>query len=154
MGNIQKVEGERSNVRTEQSTVTEQVTSAKTNQRTYQTLIEETERNLRKQQHDIQRLEQRIETLREELSAPFNKTLTDEEIAQLDSLGDGIEIAREKLQAASREKMQIQGETTALENELNENLLKQQDDLSKQLADMNDDELAENVTDCYCFLLK
>jgi len=144
LGNIQKVEGERSNVRTEQSTVTEQVTSAKTNQRTYQTLIEETERNMRKQQHDIQRLEQRIETLREELSAPFNKTLTDEEIGQLDTLADEIEIAREKLQAASREKMQIQGETTALENELNENLLKQQDDLSKQLADMNDDELAEN----------
>jgi len=145
LGSLQKVEGERSNVRTEQSTVTEQVTSAKTNRRTYQTLIEETQRSLRKQEHDIGRLEQKISTLREELSSPFNKTLTDEEIEQLSSLGDEIEAAHEKLQIASREKMQIQGETTSLENELNENLLKQQDDFSKQLADMNDDELAENL---------
>jgi len=145
LGSLQKVEGERSNVRTEQSTVTEQVTSAKTNRRTYQTLIEETQRSLRKQEHDIGRLEQKISTLREELSSPFNKTLTDEEIEQLSSLGDEIEAAHERLQIASREKMQIQGETTSLENELNENLLKQQDDFSKQLADMNDDELAENL---------
>jgi len=148
LGEIQKSEGTRSTLRDSRQEAQDNVKSEISKSKIVKSRLKSSDVQLRKRETEIQRLAQKIGKLKEELSAEFKTDLTDKEMQEIEQLTNEVQNLQEQLKKASEVKIQAEAQVQDLENELVENLLKQKEDLERELADSTNEELKESVQKC------
>lgn len=103
------------------------------------------QRALRNLDTNLSALESQVNALEAEMSSPFQKVLTAEEEAQLETLGSTVQNLRRQYSELSSRRSELEARKSVLEVELRENLYPRLDQLSSQELDLRDDAIQGNL---------
>ncbi|KAJ5777579.1 hypothetical protein N7520_000825 [Penicillium odoratum] len=141
VGELQKLEQQRHQVQNSSGPLRQELRSKRDLLQNKNDTLETKRRALRNVTANLAALNDQVSAFQAELSSPFQKSLTDEEEAHLESLSGTAQDLRRQYQEISSKRSELEARKSVLEVELRENLNPRLDQLVNRDIDMADDEV-------------
>ncbi|KAJ5637736.1 hypothetical protein N7490_007615 [Penicillium lividum] len=141
VGELQKLEQQRHQVQNSSGPLRQELRSKRDLLQNKNDTLETKRRALRNVTANLAALNDQVSAFQSELSSPFQKSLTDEEEAHLESLSGRAQDLRRQYQEISSKRSELEARKSVLEVELRENLNPRLDQLVNRDIDMADDEV-------------
>ncbi|RDW76770.1 chromosome segregation protein SMC [Aspergillus mulundensis] len=139
VGELQKLEQQRHQVQNSSGPLRQELKSKRDLLQKQNDNLDAKRRALRNVEGNLAALKDQVDAFEAELSSPFQKALTDEEEARLESLSSEVKEYRQQYQELSSQRSELETRKSILEVELRENLNPRLDQLVSQDADMADE---------------
>ncbi|KAL4906719.1 chromosome segregation protein sudA [Aspergillus multicolor] len=139
VGELQKLEQQRHQVQNSSGPLRQELKSKRDLLQKQNDNLDAKRRALRNIEGNLAALKDQVDAFEAELSSPFQKALTDEEEARLESLSSEVTEYRQQYQELSSQRSELETRKSVLEVELRENLNPRLDQLVSQDADMADE---------------
>ncbi|KAJ6090355.1 hypothetical protein N7486_009170 [Penicillium sp. IBT 16267x] len=145
VGELQKLEQQRHQVQNSSGPLRQELRSKRDLLQNKNDTLDAKRRALRNVEANLAALKDQVSAFQAELSSPFQKSLTDEEEAHLESLSGTAQDLRRQYQELSSKRSELEARKSVLEVELRENLNPRLDQLVNRDIDMADDEVQGNL---------
>ncbi|KAL4760010.1 chromosome segregation protein SMC [Aspergillus foveolatus] len=145
VGELQKLEQQRHQVQNSSGPLRQELRSKRDLLQKQNDSLDAKRRALRNIEGNLTALKDQVDAFEAELSSPFQKALTDEEEARLESLNTDVQEYRREYQALSGKRSELETRKSVLEVELRENLNPRLDQLLAQDADIADEDGQGNI---------
>ncbi|KAL4803439.1 RecF/RecN/SMC [Aspergillus unguis] len=145
VGELQKLEQQRHQVQNSSGPLRQELRSKRDLLQKENDNLDAKRRALRNIEGNLAALKDQVDAFEAELSSPFQKALSDDEEARLESLNSDVQEQRRQYQELSATRSELEGRKSILEAELRENLNPRLDQLLSQDADMADEDGQGNV---------
>lgn len=145
VGELQKLEQQRHQVQNSSGPLRQELRSKRDLLQNKNDTLDAKRRALRNVEANLAALNDQVSAFQAELSSPFQKSLTDEEEAHLESLSGTAQDLRRQYQELSSKRSELEARKSVLEVELRENLNPRLDQLMNRDIDMADDEVQGNL---------
>ncbi|KAJ5635791.1 RecF/RecN/SMC protein [Penicillium longicatenatum] len=145
VGELQKLEQQRHQVQNSSGPLRQELRSKRDLLQNKNDTLDAKRRALRNVEANLAALNDQVSAFQAELSSPFQKSLTDEEEAHLESLSGTAQDLRRQYQDLSGKRSELEARKSVLEVELRENLNPRLDQLMNRDIDMADDEVQGNL---------
>ena len=145
VGELQKLEQQRHQVQNSSGPLRQELRSKRDLLQNKNDTLDAKRRALRNVEANLAALNDQVSAFQVELSSPFQKSLTDEEEAHLESLSGTAQDLRRQYQELSSKRSGLEARKSVLEVELRENLNPRLDQLVNRDIDMADDEVQGNL---------
>ncbi|KAL6235329.1 chromosome segregation protein sudA [Aspergillus navahoensis] len=145
VGELQKLEQQRHQVQNSSGPLRQELRSKRDLLQKQNDSLDAKRRALRNIEGNLAALKDQVDAFEAELSSPFQKALTDEEEARLESLNSDVQEYRQNYQELSGQRSELETRKSVLEAELRENLNPRLDQLLAQDADMADEDGQGNI---------
>ncbi|KAL4860551.1 hypothetical protein BDV12DRAFT_102698 [Aspergillus spectabilis] len=138
VGELQKLEQQRHQVQNSSGPLRQELRSKRDLLQKQNDNLDAKRRALRNIESNLTALKDQVDAFEAELSSPFQKALSDEEEARLESLNSAVQEHRQQYQELSRQRSELEARKSVLEAELWENLNPRLDQLVSQDSDLAD----------------
>ncbi|KAL3471937.1 RecF/RecN/SMC [Aspergillus californicus] len=138
VGELQKLEQQRHQVQNSNGPLRQELRSKRDLLEKQNDNLDAKRRALRNIENNLAALKDQVDAFRAELASTFQKALSDEEEARLDSLNSEVQEHRKQYQELSAQRSELEARKSVLEAELRENLNPRLDQLVSQDADLAD----------------
>ncbi|KAL4749180.1 chromosome segregation protein sudA [Aspergillus terricola var. indicus] len=145
VGELQKLEQQRHQVQNSSGPLRQELRSKRDLLQKQNDNLDAKRRALRNIEGNLAALKDQVDAFEAELSSPFQKALTDEEEARLESLNSDVQEYRRSYQELSSQRSELETRKSVLEVELRENLNPRLDQLLAQDADIADEDGQGNI---------
>ncbi|KAL4777321.1 chromosome segregation protein sudA [Aspergillus nidulans var. acristatus] len=145
VGELQKLEQQRHQVQNSSGPLRQELRSKRDLLQKQNDNLDAKRRALRNIEGNLAALKDQVDAFEAELSSPFQKALTDEEEARLESLNSDVQEYRRGYQELSGKRSELETRKSVLEVELRENLNPRLDQLLAQDADIADEDGQGNI---------
>ncbi|KAL3439294.1 chromosome segregation protein sudA [Aspergillus tetrazonus] len=145
VGELQKLEQQRHQVQNSSGPLRQELRSKRDLLQKQNDNLDAKRRALRNIEGNLAALKDQVDAFEAELSSPFQKALTDEEEARLESLNFDVQEYRREYQELSGKRSELETRKSVLEVELRENLNPRLDQLLAQDADIADEDGQGNI---------
>ncbi|KAL5051368.1 chromosome segregation protein sudA [Aspergillus fruticulosus] len=145
VGELQKLEQQRHQVQNSSGPLRQELRSKRDLLQKQNDNLDAKRRALRNIEGNLAALKDQVDAFDAELSSPFQKALTDEEEARLESLNSDVQEHRQRYQELSGQRSELETRKSVLEVELRENLNPRLDQLLAQDADIADEDGQGNI---------
>ncbi|KAL1986147.1 hypothetical protein VTN96DRAFT_6799 [Rasamsonia emersonii] len=145
VGELQKLEQRRQQVQGSSGPMRQELRSKRDLLQNRNDNLDAKQRALRNLDANLSALESQVNALEAEMSSPFQKALTAEEEAQLETLGSTVQNLRRQYSELSSRRSELEARKSVLEVELRENLYPRLDQLSSQELDLREDAIQGNL---------
>ncbi|KAI9926394.1 hypothetical protein ASPWEDRAFT_119813 [Aspergillus wentii DTO 134E9] len=145
VGELQKLEQQRQQVQNSSGPLRQELRSKRDLLQKKNDNLDAKRRALRNIETNLAALSDQIKSFEAELSSPFQKALSSEEEARLESLSGEVQELRKQYQELSGQRSELEARKSILEVELRENLNPRLDQLVGQDLDMADDDSQGNL---------
>ena len=145
VGELQKLEQQRHQVQNSSGPLRQELRSKRDLLQKQNDNLDAKRRALRNIEGNLAALKDQVDAFEAELSSPFQKALTDEEEARLESLNSDVQEYRREYQELSGKRSELETRKSVLEVELRENLNPRLDQLLAQDADIADEDGQGNI---------
>ncbi|KAJ6017195.1 Chromosome segregation protein SudA [Penicillium sp. IBT 35674x] len=145
VGELQKLEQQRHQVQNSSGPLRQELRSKRDLLQNKNDTLDSKRRALRNVEANLAALNDQVGAFQAELSSPFQKSLTDEEEAHLESLSGTAQDLRRQYQELSSKRSELEARKSVLEVELRENLNPRLDQLMNRDIDLADDEVQGNL---------
>jgi structural maintenance of chromosome 3 (chondroitin sulfate proteoglycan 6) len=145
VGELQKLEQRRQQVQGSSGPMRQELRSKRDLLQNRNDSLDAKQRALRNIDANLAALESQGTALEAEVSSPFQKALTAEEEAQLETLSSTAQNLRRQYSELSSQRSELEARKSVLEVELRENLYPRLDQLSSQELDLRDDAIQGNL---------
>ncbi|KAL4820307.1 chromosome segregation protein sudA [Aspergillus spinulosporus] len=145
VGELQKLEQQRHQVQNSSGPLRQELRSKRDLLQKQNDNLDAKRRALRNIEGNLAALKDQVDAFEAELSSPFQKALTDEEEARLETLNSDIQEYRREYQELSGKRSELETRKSVLEAELRENLNPRLDQLLAQDADIADEDGQGNI---------
>ncbi|KAL4973462.1 chromosome segregation protein sudA [Aspergillus desertorum] len=145
VGELQKLEQRRHQVQNSSGPLRQELRSKRDLLQKQNDNLDAKRRALRNIEGNMAALKDQVDAFEAELLSPFQKALTDEEEARLESLNSDVQEYRQKYQKLSGQRSELETRKSVLEVELRENLNPRLDQLLAQDTDMADEDGQGNI---------
>ncbi|KAF1335637.1 Structural maintenance of chromosomes protein 3, partial [Globisporangium splendens] len=147
VGEIQKQEAEKQHAISVYERLFEEISRLKAQVEVEKANYRDKQRSLESQEREVQDLVAKVKSLRSELSTPMRDTLSDAEMDSLHSLSTKISKLQTEERAHKIALDELLSKKEGIETVLNQNLVKRQRELSRQLGEEGVEELAVSERD-------
>ncbi|KAL1964947.1 hypothetical protein VTN77DRAFT_6300 [Rasamsonia byssochlamydoides] len=145
VGELQKLEQRRQQVQGSSGPMRQELRSKRDLLQNRNDNLDAKQRALRNIDANLSALQSQVAALEAEMSSPFQKALTAEEEAQLETLSSTAQTLRRQYAELSSRRSELEARKSVLEVELRENLYPRLDQLSSQELDLGDDAIQGNL---------
>ncbi|KAJ5809622.1 Chromosome segregation protein SudA [Penicillium pulvis] len=145
VGELQKLEQQRHQVQNSSGPMRQELRSKRDLLQNKNDTLDAKRRALRNVEANLAALNDQVDAFQTELNSPFQKSLTDEEEAHLESLSGTAQDLRRHYQELSSKRSELEARKSVLEVELRENLNPRLDQLMNRDMDLADDEVQGNL---------
>ncbi|KAL4736928.1 chromosome segregation protein sudA [Aspergillus similis] len=145
VGELQKLEQQRHQVQNSSGPLRQELRSKRDLLQKQNDNLDAKRRALRNIEGNLAALKDQVDAFEAELSSPFQKALTDEEEARLESLNSDVQEYRRDYQELSGQRSELETRKSVLEVELRENLNPRLDQLLAQDAEIADEDGQGNI---------
>ncbi|KAJ5108123.1 hypothetical protein N7456_004798 [Penicillium angulare] len=145
VGELQKLEQQRQRMQNSSGPLRQELRSKRELLQNKNDTLDTKRRGLRTVKTNLAALNDQVSSFQAELSSAFQKSLTDEEEARLESLSKTVQELRRQYQELSSQRSELEARKSVLEVELRENLNPRLDQLLNRDIDMADDEVQGNL---------
>eukprot|EP00245_Coleochaete_scutata_P015772 TRINITY_DN7167_c0_g2_i1.p1 TRINITY_DN7167_c0_g2~~TRINITY_DN7167_c0_g2_i1.p1 ORF type:complete len:1070 (+),score=312.54 TRINITY_DN7167_c0_g2_i1:279-3212(+) len=145
LAEMQKLEAKKQTARIGADQAKAELRAMKSRESTNRKALEQKERTLAGIREGIAQLQASIDAKREEMKTALTNTLTEEEQRLLNSLNPEITHLKTSFKECEKLRMEIESTRTALEAQLSSNLLKRQEELEAQLANISTESRAAEL---------
>ncbi|KAL2820881.1 RecF/RecN/SMC [Aspergillus cavernicola] len=145
VGELQKLEQQRHQVQNSSGPLRQELRSKRDLLQKQNDNLDSKRRALRNIEGNLAALKDQVDAFEAELASAFQKALSDEEEARLESLNSAVQEHRQQYQELSGQRSELEGRKSVLEAELRENLNPRLDQLVSQDSDMADDDGQGNL---------
>ncbi|KAJ5224009.1 RecF/RecN/SMC [Penicillium chermesinum] len=141
VGELQKIEQQRHQVQNSSGPLRQELRNKRELLQNKTDNLDAKRRALRNVQANLAALEDQVNAFQGELSSPFQKALTNEEEATLETLSGTVQDLRRQYQEISTQRSELEARKSVLEVELRENLNPRLDQLLNRDVDMAEEEV-------------
>lgn len=145
VGELQKLEQQRHQVQNSSGPLRQELRSKRDLLQNKNDTLDAKRRALRNVEANLAALNDQVDAFQAELNSPFQKSLTDEEEAHLESLSGTAQDLRRHYQELSSKRSELEARKSVLEVELRENLNPRLDQLMNRDIELADDEVQGNL---------
>ncbi|KAJ5583075.1 Chromosome segregation protein SudA [Penicillium sp. DV-2018c] len=145
VGELQKLEQQRHQVQNSSGPLRQELRAKRDLLQQKNDNLEAKRRALRNVESNLAALNDQVNAFQAELSSPFQKALTTEEEAQLETLSSTVQDLRRQYQEFSSQRNELEARKSVLEVELRENLNPRLDQLLNRDLDIADEEVQGNL---------
>ncbi|KAJ5703539.1 RecF/RecN/SMC protein [Penicillium malachiteum] len=145
VGELQKLDQQRHQAQSSSGPLRQELRSKRDLLQNKTDSLDAKRRALRNVEANLAALNDQVSAFQAELSSPFQKSLTDEEEARLETLSGSVQELRRQYQEISRARSDLEARKSILEVELRVNLNPRLDQLLNRDIDMADDEVQGNL---------
>ncbi|KAJ5533045.1 RecF/RecN/SMC [Penicillium frequentans] len=145
VGELQKLEQQRHQVQNSSGPMRQELRSKRDLLQNKNDTLDAKRRALRNVEANLAALNDQVDAFQAELNSPFQKSLTDEEEAHLESLSGTAQDLRRHYQELSSKRSELEARKSVLEVELRENLNPRLDQLMNRDIELADDEVQGNL---------
>ncbi|KAJ5316553.1 hypothetical protein PENANT_c019G04303 [Penicillium antarcticum] len=145
VGELQKLEQERHNVQNRSGPLRQELRGKRDQLQKMNDTLDAKRRALRNVESNLAALNDQVSAFEAELSSPFQKALTSEEEARLETLSSTVQNLRRQYQELSSQRSELEARKSVLEVELRENLNPRLDQLLNRDVDIADEEVQGNL---------
>lgn len=145
VGELQKLEQQRHQVQNSNGPLRQELRSKRELLQNQTDALDAKRRALRNVQSNLASLDGQVNAFQAELSTPFQKALTSEEEALLESLSGTVQELRRQYQELSAKRSELEARKSILEVELRENLNPRLDQLLNRDVDLAEEEVQGNL---------
>ncbi|KAJ5129909.1 Chromosome segregation protein SudA [Penicillium bovifimosum] len=145
VGELQKLEQQRHQVQNSSGPLRQELRAKRDLLQQKNDNLEAKRRALRNVESNLAALNDQVNAFQAELSSPFQKALTTEEEAQLETLSSTVQDLRRQYQELSSQRSELEARKSVLEVELRENLNPRLDQLLNRDLDIADEEVQGNL---------
>ncbi|KAJ5720708.1 uncharacterized protein N7483_008642 [Penicillium malachiteum] len=145
VGELQKLDQRRHQVQNSSGPLRQELRSKRDLLQNKNDGLDAKRRALRNVEANLTALNDQVNAFQAELSSPFQKSLTDDEEARLESLSVSVKELRRQYQEIARTRSDLEARKSVLEVELRENLNPRLDQLLNRDIDMAEDEVQGNL---------
>ncbi|OJJ47288.1 hypothetical protein ASPZODRAFT_15969 [Penicilliopsis zonata CBS 506.65] len=145
VGELQKLEQQRHQVQNSNGPLRQELRGKRDLLQNKSDSLEAKRRALRNIESNLAALNDQVKAFEGELSSPFQKSLSNEEEAMLDTLSTTVQELRQQYSELSSQRSELETRKSVLEVELRENLNPRLDQLVSQDLDMADDSAQGNL---------
>ncbi|KAJ5662799.1 RecF/RecN/SMC [Penicillium macrosclerotiorum] len=145
VGELQKLEQQRHQVQNSSGPLRQELRSKRDQLQNKTDSLDAKRRALRNVESNLAALNDQVNAFQTELSSPFQKALTNEEEASLETLSGTVQELRRQYQDLSTKRSELEGRKSVLEVELRENLNPRLDQLMNRDLDMAEEEVQGNL---------
>lgn len=143
IGEIQKQEAEKQHAISIYQRLYEEISRAKAQVENSKINFREKQRSLQQQEREVQELVAKLKSLRSELNTPMLDTLSDAEMEALHSLSMKISKLQNEERAQKTRLEELRSKKEAIETVLDQNLVRRQNEITKQLGEEGGIEVLE-----------
>lgn len=145
VGELQKLEQQRQQVQSSSGPLRQELKSKRDLLQNKHDTLDAKKRSLRGIEANLTALNDQVSALEAEMSSPFQKALTSEEEARLETLSSTVQDLRRQYTEISSRRSELEARKSVLEVELRENLNPRLDQLVSQDLDMREDATQGNL---------
>ncbi|KAJ5160889.1 Chromosome segregation protein sudA [Penicillium canariense] len=145
VGELQKLEQQRHQVQNSSGPLRQELRSKRDLLQNKTDTLDAKRRALHNVQSNLAALNDQVNAFQGEMSSPFQKALTNEEEARLETLNGTVQELRRQYQELSGTRSELEGRKSVLEVELRENLNPRLDQLQNRDLDMAEEEVQGNL---------
>ncbi|KAI9376085.1 RecF/RecN/SMC [Aspergillus egyptiacus] len=145
VGELQKLEQQKHQVQNSSGPLRQELRSKRDLLQKQNDNLDAKRRALRNIESNLAALKDQVDAFEAELASPFQKALSDEEEARLETLNTAVQEYRQKYHELSSQRSELEARKSVLEAELRENLNPRFDQLVSQDSDLVDDESQGNL---------
>ncbi|KAJ5795959.1 uncharacterized protein N7518_004499 [Penicillium psychrosexuale] len=145
VGELQKLEQQRHQVQNSSGPLRHELRAKRDLLQNKNDTLDAKRRALRNVESNLAALNDQVNAFQTELSSPFQKALTSEEEAQLETLSSTVQDLRRQYQEISGQRSELEARKSVLEVELRENLNPRLDQLLNRDIDIADEEVQGNL---------
>ncbi|KAJ5486722.1 hypothetical protein N7530_001022 [Penicillium desertorum] len=145
VGELQKLEQQRHQVQNSSGPLRHELRAKRDLLQNKKDALDAKRRALRNVESNLAALNDQVNAFQTELSSPFQKALTSEEEARLESLSSAVQDLRRQYQELSGQRSELEARKSVLEVELRENLNPRLDQLLNRDIDIADEEVQGNL---------
>ncbi|KXG48447.1 RecF/RecN/SMC [Penicillium griseofulvum] len=145
VGELQKLEQQRHQVQNSSGPLRHELRAKRDLLQNKKDTLDAKRRALRNVESNLAALNDQVNAFQTELSSPFQKALTSEEEARLETLSSTVQDLRRQYQELSGQRSELEARKSVLEVELRENLNPRLDQLLNRDIDIADEEVQGNL---------
>ncbi|KAJ5209403.1 hypothetical protein N7449_003782 [Penicillium cf. viridicatum] len=145
VGELQKLEQQRHQVQNSSGPLRHELRAKRDLLQNKNDTLDAKRRALRNVESNLAALNDQVNAFQTELASPFQKALTSEEEARLDTLSSTVQDLRRQYQELSGQRSELEARKSVLEVELRENLNPRLDQLLNRDIDIADEEVQGNL---------
>ncbi|KAF3386384.1 Chromosome segregation protein sudA [Penicillium rolfsii] len=145
VGELQKLEQQKHQVQNSSGPLRQELRSKRDLLQKKMDSLDAKRRALRNVQSNLTALNDQVNAFQLEMSSPFQKALTNEEEAHLETLSGTVQGLRRQYQELSSQRSELEARKSVLEVELRENLNPRLDQLQNRDVDMAEEEVQGNL---------
>ncbi|KAJ5773813.1 hypothetical protein N7457_008709 [Penicillium paradoxum] len=145
VGELQKLEQQRHQVQNSSGPLRQELRAKRDLLQNKNDNLDAKRRALRNVESNLAALNDQVNAFQTELSSPFQKALTSEEEARLETLSSTVQDLRRQYQELSSQRSELEARKSVLEVELRENLNPRLDQLLNRDVDIADEEVQGNL---------
>ncbi|KAJ5616614.1 hypothetical protein N7537_001728 [Penicillium hordei] len=145
VGELQKLEQQRHQVQNSSGPLRHELRAKRDLLQNKNDTLDAKRRALRNVESNLAALNDQVNAFQAELASPFQKALTSEEEARLDTLSSTVQDLRRQYQELSGQRSELEARKSVLEVELRENLNPRLDQLLNRDIDIADEEVQGNL---------
>lgn len=145
VGELQKLEQQRHQVQNSSGPLRHELRAKRDLLQNKNDTLDAKRRGLRNVESNLAALNDQVNAFETELSSPFQKALTSEEEAQLETLSSTVQDLRRQYQELSGQRSELEARKSVLEVELRENLNPRLDQLLNRDIDIADEQVQGNL---------
>lgn len=145
VGELQKLEQQKHQVQNSSGPLRQELRSKRDLLQKKTDSLDAKRRALRNVESNLTALNDQVNAFQSEMSSPFQKALTNEEEAHLETLSGTVQELRRQYQELSSQRSELEARKSVLEVELRENLNPRLDQLQNRDVDMAEEEVQGNL---------